>query len=142
VCLQFCRRLREYVVETCDEGVGGKGGGFVCADGDGASGDNFGYSVSISGDTLVVGANGKNSGAGAGYVFDVTCPPTLTKSFGAPSIPLNGTTSLTFTITNPNPSKTLTGMGFTDTLPSGGVRQVLQPRVCLNVVLRASQTRP
>jgi len=37
--------------------------------GDGAAGDNFGFSVSLSGDTAVVGAPGKNSSQGAAYVF-------------------------------------------------------------------------
>ena len=40
------------------------------------------------------------------------------KSFGAASIALNASTSLSFTINNPNAS-TLTGVGFTDTLPAG-----------------------
>jgi hypothetical protein len=37
---------------------------------DGASNANFGQSVSISGDTIVVGAGNANGGAGAAYVFD------------------------------------------------------------------------
>ena len=45
-------------------------------------------------------------------------PPTLTKSFGKVAIPLNGTTSLNFSITNPNGVLT-TGVSFSDTLPSG-----------------------
>ena len=36
---------------------------------DGAAGDGFGYSVSISGDTAVVGAPGRNGGLGAAYIF-------------------------------------------------------------------------
>jgi uncharacterized repeat protein (TIGR01451 family) len=36
---------------------------------DGLTGDYFGYSVSVSGDTAVIGARGKNSGQGAAYVF-------------------------------------------------------------------------
>jgi FG-GAP repeat len=36
---------------------------------DGASGDNFGVSVAISGSTAVVGASFKNSQTGAAYVF-------------------------------------------------------------------------
>jgi sugar lactone lactonase YvrE len=36
---------------------------------DGVAGDNFGYSVSLSGDTTVIGACGKNGNQGAVYVF-------------------------------------------------------------------------
>lgn len=43
--------------------------------------------------------------------------PTIAKSFGAATIPLNGTTTLSFTITNPNPTTALTGVAFTDDLP-------------------------
>jgi len=51
---------------------------------------------------------GVTSGAAA------TLPPTIMKAFGASSIPLNATTSLTFTISNPNAASTLTGIAFTD----------------------------
>ena len=49
----------------------------------------------------------------------VVAPPTVSKTFGAASIPLNGTTTLSFTITNPNAGTALTGVAFTDTLPTG-----------------------
>src|SRR5579884_233469 len=46
-------------------------------------------------------------------------PPAITKAFGAASINLNATTSLTFTVSNPNSTVALTGVGFGDTLPTG-----------------------
>jgi hypothetical protein len=46
-------------------------------------------------------------------------PPTIGAAFGAGTIALNSSTSLNFTITNPNASSGLTGVGFTDTLPAG-----------------------
>ncbi len=45
-------------------------------------------------------------------------PPTITKAFGAATIPLNGHTSLSFNVTNPN-AFALTGISFSDALPSG-----------------------
>jgi uncharacterized repeat protein (TIGR01451 family) len=62
-----------------------------------------------------------NGGTGntASANLNVATPPTITKSFGAASIPLNGSTSLSFTINNPNTTISLTGIAFTDNLPAG-----------------------
>jgi len=47
-------------------------------------------------------------------------PPVLSLAFGASSIPVNGSTSLQYTITNPSTNTgPLAGVGFTDSLPSG-----------------------
>ena len=46
-------------------------------------------------------------------------PPTIAKVFGATSVNTNATTTLTFTLSNPNVGTPLTGVGFTDTLPAG-----------------------
>nr|WP_249160200.1 Ig-like domain repeat protein [Bradyrhizobium manausense] len=43
----------------------------------------------------------------------------MTSSFTPPTIAVNGTSSLAFTITNPNAGSSLTGVSFTDTLPAG-----------------------
>ncbi|MBZ5584756.1 MAG: DUF11 domain-containing protein [Acidobacteriia bacterium] len=45
-------------------------------------------------------------------------PPTIQKSFGAATVPVNGTTLMSITVTNPN-SAALTGVGFTDDMPAG-----------------------
>ncbi|HEY2234791.1 MAG TPA: hypothetical protein VGK01_15065, partial [Candidatus Angelobacter sp.] len=62
-----------------------------------------------------------NGGTGntASANLTVASPPSITKAFGAANIPLNGTTSLTFTIQNPNTGVTLNGIAFTDNLPAG-----------------------
>ncbi|HEY1939547.1 MAG TPA: hypothetical protein VGJ33_16575 [Candidatus Angelobacter sp.] len=65
--------------------------------------------------TSINGGTGNTSNAS----ITVVAPPVITKAFGAASIPLNGTTSLSFTIQNPNTTTTLTGVGFSDTLPAG-----------------------
>jgi len=44
---------------------------------DGASGDVFGYSVAVSGHTVVIGAIGKNSPRGAAYVFTCSGTPCI-----------------------------------------------------------------
>jgi hypothetical protein len=59
------------------------------------------------------------SGAPASASITVVAPPSIVKSFGALAIPVGASTSLSFTIANPNSGTALTGVGFTDTLPSG-----------------------
>jgi hypothetical protein len=51
--------------------------------------------------------------------LEVVQAPTVNKAFGAASIPLNGTTSLTFNIANPNSSTPLSNISLNDTLPTG-----------------------
>jgi uncharacterized repeat protein (TIGR01451 family) len=52
-------------------------------------------------------------------VSKAATPPVLTKSFAAVSIGNPSTIGLTFTLKNPNTVVTLTGLAFTDTLPTG-----------------------
>ncbi|MEP7272785.1 MAG: HYR domain-containing protein, partial [Acidobacteriota bacterium] len=59
---------------------------------DGAAGDQFGISVGISGDTVVLGADGDDSSKGSSYIFALSCntPPTIsavpvTRTEAAPS---------------------------------------------------------
>src|SRR5262249_49163913 len=46
-------------------------------------------------------------------------PPSITKAFGASILSLNGSTSLTFTLNNPNTNQTLNCITFNDSLPAG-----------------------
>ena len=54
----------------------------------------------------------------------VVSPPSIAKAFSPTSVPLNGASTLTFTLTNPNTGTALAGVAFTDTLPSGLVVSV------------------
>jgi probable HAF family extracellular repeat protein len=45
--------------------------------------------------------------------------PTITKAFGAASISLGSTATLTFTLQNPNATTALSGVGFDDPFPAG-----------------------
>jgi uncharacterized repeat protein (TIGR01451 family) len=62
---------------------------------------------------------GTSNTANAGITVNAASPPTIAKAFLPSAIVTNGTSSLTFTITNPNASTALTGVAFSDTLPSG-----------------------
>ncbi|HMV85533.1 MAG TPA: hypothetical protein PLD20_08045 [Blastocatellia bacterium] len=86
--------------------------------GSGVSGDNLG-TVAISGGIVIAGAPGKAVITGASYVFAAVCAPTFSQAFGAPNVLLNGTTSLSFTLTNPEPNLAFTGLAFSDALPAG-----------------------
>lgn len=46
-------------------------------------------------------------------------PPTIVKSFSAATVSLNNSVTLTFTLANPNPATDLTGVSFSDDMPSG-----------------------
>jgi uncharacterized repeat protein (TIGR01451 family) len=62
------------------------------------------------------------SGAGSASntaTITVIAPPAVTKAFGATNIPLHATTTLSFTITNPNATVALDGVGLVDSLPTG-----------------------
>jgi uncharacterized repeat protein (TIGR01451 family) len=125
------------VVSTANGLIGSCGGGTITAVGGSSTvslsgatltgGASCTFSVNVTGTsagvknntTSTISSNEGGSGAAADATLVVVAPPVLTKAFGAPTIPLNGTTSLSFTATNPNATTPLHGVGFTDTLPAG-----------------------
>lgn len=69
---------------------------------------------------VYVGDTNFSGSTSSALTQNVLSPPSISKAFGAATIPLSGTTSLTFTITNPaGNTVALNGLAFTDTLPAG-----------------------
>ncbi|HTW57142.1 MAG TPA: SBBP repeat-containing protein [Terriglobales bacterium] len=67
----------------------------------------------------VSSTNGGTGGTATGTLI-VVAPPVLAEAFNPSSIPLNSTSSLNFTVTNPAANTVAeTGVAFADTLPSG-----------------------
>ena len=64
---------------------------------------------------------GTNSGASGSATASLSAivAPSIAKAFGTDPILTDGTSLLTFTITNPNASDMLTGIAFADTYPGG-----------------------
>ncbi|HEY1218296.1 MAG: CSLREA domain-containing protein [Bryobacteraceae bacterium] len=78
-----------------------------------------GSTVGLKNNSVVVTSSNAGAGNTSTASITVASPPSISKSFGASSIALGATTSLSFTLSNPNGTTTLSGIGFTDTLPSG-----------------------
>jgi len=91
-----------------------------------AAGGNCSVSVNVQATTAGIKNNSVSvtsteSGPGntSNASITVVSPPVIIKAFGAASIFVGGSTSLTFTIQNNNAAANLTGIGFTDNLPAG-----------------------
>jgi hypothetical protein len=68
---------------------------------------------------ITVTNNGQVSATSSADQFSYLTPPAISMTFGAASVSLNASTSLTFTLTNPNATIALAGLAFTDSLPAG-----------------------
>jgi hypothetical protein len=78
-----------------------------------------GVSPGVQNNSVTVSDTTEGMGNTATASITVVAPPSIIKSFGAASIPINGITTLNFTVTNPGNAATLTGVAFTDTFPTG-----------------------
>ncbi|HEU0291727.1 MAG TPA: sortase [Anaerolineales bacterium] len=83
-------------------------------------GTTAGAYTNISGNitSTSTGPNTTPTGYGTSSLT-VVAPPVINKAFTANPIFTGNTTTLTFSINNPNTAATLTGITFTDTLPAG-----------------------
>ncbi len=70
---------------------------------------------------------GTNTGAtgSASASLTIIKPPAISKLFAANPILAGGTSTLTFTITNPNLNDSLTGLAFTDTFPTSPAAMIV-----------------
>jgi len=94
-----------------------------------AAGSTCTFSVSVTGTTpgdknntagRITSTEGGTGATSNTALLTVVAPPSIAKAFGAANISLNGTTSLTFTLTNPAANTVAqVGVAFTDTLPVG-----------------------
>jgi choice-of-anchor C domain-containing protein len=86
----------------------------------------FTFTATGASETISLVSNLSGIGTSAGAVIDNvrvipsgTIPPSLSKSFGAVSMMVGESTSLTFVIDNVNKTTALTRIGFADALPDG-----------------------
>jgi LPXTG-site transpeptidase (sortase) family protein len=97
--------------------------GAVCSFSVNILGNTSGQYENISGNISATESGTNTTSTGYGIAsLTVIAPPMLVKSFSPDSIFTHGTSTLTFTITNPNnfSGGSLSGIGFTDTLPGAG----------------------
>jgi hypothetical protein len=89
---------------------------------DNARQSQFGDSVSISGNSILVGAPAESNGYaafGASHVFEPGLNPTITAAFSPGSVLTFQPATLQFLVFNPNASGFLSDVSFADSLPSG-----------------------
>ncbi|HEU4389741.1 MAG TPA: hypothetical protein VFV34_18190, partial [Blastocatellia bacterium] len=93
-----------------------------------AAGGSCTITVNITGTTpgvknnttsAITSANGGTGTTSNTATITVLAPPTIQKAFSSTNVTLNVPITLTFTITNPNLTDALTGVGFTDNFPPG-----------------------
>ncbi len=77
--------------------------------------------VYVNTSNAVTSTNGGNGVKSNPATLVVINPPAIAKKFSPNEVLLGGTSTITFTITNPNADQALFGVGFNDNLPTGMV---------------------
>ena len=111
---------------------GGGGGGFIVTSTNvvasaSVSGGSNGATVATDSTSAAYGSGPGSGGGGTvvstseipGMSSGGECTPTVAKSFASSPITIGATTRMTVAITNPNPTMSMSGLGFTDTYPGG-----------------------
>jgi hypothetical protein len=92
------------------------------------AGRNCGYFPDVQGTTVgtkvnttsvVTSTNGGDGNSASATLVVLPPVPTLTKAFTPSTVAVGGTTTLRFTLTNPNPTLPLSRITFADPFPSG-----------------------
>ncbi len=76
------------------------------------------YTPTASGSGTFAASYNANASVSIGFAVTVASP-TIAAAFNPASVGLNGTSTLTFTLTNPNTNVSATGVAFSDSLPAG-----------------------
>jgi alpha-tubulin suppressor-like RCC1 family protein len=76
-------------------------------------------SPGLKDNTVTVTSDSGTGNTSQAFLDVQALPPTVTEQFGSSSLPTGASTSLTFTLTNPNASTKLSGITFGDELPGG-----------------------
>jgi uncharacterized repeat protein (TIGR01451 family) len=101
---------------------GSLSGGANCSFSVTVTGTTAGQYQNVSGNISATESGPNTGGPNTGYAvasLTVIAPPAFSKSFSPTSIFTGNTSTLTFTITNPNTANGLANISFTDTLPAG-----------------------
>lgn len=103
------------IVSTIPLSTRVNGGANGTTDGGNPYGVAYGAAPGQSGIVNTSWSSSSVPGFSAGY----ECTPDVAKAFVSSSIPVNGVSRLTVTVTNPNPTIAMNAASFTDALPSG-----------------------
>ena len=103
---------------TSTDGVAGLPGNYTFVAGD-AGVHIFSVTLNTSGNQTITAADVGGALSGTSSGIAVLAPPTIALAFSPSTIQVGGSSTLTFTVTNPNVSTALTNVSFSNTLPAG-----------------------